>query len=85
MSITKQIAGRLNIVDKLHDDVINDSKQLLIEAKKRHSDLTNRIFILSNKRELSEKEEQEYAELVVARQETEKAYNMLNGLIKENA
>lgn len=84
MSITKQVSDRLNVVDKLHNDVINDSKQLSIEAKKRHSDLTNRIFILS-KKELSEKEEQEYAELVVARQEAEKAYNMLNGLIKENA
>lgn len=84
MGIANKISDRLSIVDKLHNDVINDSKQLLIEAKKRHSNLTNRIFILS-KKELSEKEEREYAELVVARQEAEKAYNMLNKLIEVNA
>jgi DNA-binding transcriptional regulator GbsR (MarR family) len=77
------VSERLNDTDKVLKNTLEETRQLIKEAKEIHAKTTLQIRELSNKETLTEDEKRIYAELITARQEAERAYYLLNDLIRD--
>lgn len=83
MTFAKHLNDKLKKLDKVQADTLDESRALLREAKHRHNRATDKISGLAKKKKLSAREKKEYAELIIIRQEAEKAAGLLSATLEQ--